>query len=124
MTGTQLQLPAVVQGAVDPAAGRAAKTAGMARAQAATAPSWAAACQAAIAVMAKRGVPFQAADLLKEGLLDEPEHPNQWGPQFGAAARRGVIRPAGYVQSKRATVKASACRQWIGAGTAQGGEAA
>ncbi|MDT0270615.1 hypothetical protein RM844_30515 [Streptomyces sp. DSM 44915] len=114
MTGTQLQLPAVVAGVVDPAAGRAARDAGMARAEQRTAPSWAAACQAAIRVMAARGVPFQAADMVAEGLVDEPADHHQWGPQLAIAARRGVIRAHGYAPSRRATTKASACRQWIG----------
>lgn len=113
----QLQLPAVIHGTINPAAGQHAKTAGMTRAEAATPTAWATACDNAIREMARRGQPFQAADMLAEGLVDEPPHPNQWGPRLAAAARRGVIRPAGYVQSKRATVKASACRQWIGTGT-------
>ncbi|WP_062215683.1 hypothetical protein [Streptomyces sp. NBRC 109706] len=116
MTGTQLQLPAVVAGTVNPAAGERAKRDGMARAEQRTAPSWAAACQAAITVMARRGVPFQAADLVREGLVDEPDDHHQWGPQLAIAARRGVIRAHGYAPSRRATTKASACRRWIGGG--------
>ncbi|ONK09494.1 hypothetical protein [Streptomyces sp. MP131-18] len=123
MTGQQLQLPAVVQGAVNPAAGERAKQRGMARAQQRTAPSWAAACQAAIAIMAARGTPFQAADLVREGLVDEPADHHQWGPQLSIAARCGIIRAHGYAPSKRATTKASACRQWIGV-AARDGEAA
>ena len=116
MTGQQLQIPEPVHGTVNPAAGAAAKDAGMARADAATPISWAAACDAAIETLAARGLPFQAADLIAEGLIDEPAHPAQWGPRFGAAARRGVIRQDGAVPSKRATVHKSLCRQWIGAG--------
>jgi hypothetical protein len=37
-----------------------------------------------------------------------------WGPQFGIAARAGVIEHAGVVPSTRATVHRSLCRQWIG----------
>ena len=121
MTGRQLQFSLAVDGTVDPAAGEAAKQAGMARAEAATPIPWADACQAAIRTMARRGVPFQAADLVREGLVDEPEDHHQWGPQLSIAARAGVIRAAGYAPSKRATTKASACREWIGV---SGGEVA
>lgn len=121
---TQLHLPlSAVAGTVSPAAGERAKHGGMAAAQSGTPVDWAAACDAAIYVMAGRGAPFQAADLIAEGLVDEPGHPNQWGPRFGAAARAGVIREAGAVPSKRATVHRSLCRQWIGA-AAVGSDAA
>lgn len=113
-TTRQLQIPTVIHGTVNPAAGEAAKQVGTARAEAATDVSWAAACDAAIETMARRGQPFQAADLIAEGLVDEPEHPSQWGARFGTAARRGIIRAAGAVPSKRATVHKSLCKQWIG----------
>ncbi|NYV73666.1 hypothetical protein [Streptomyces sp. UH6] len=114
---TQLQFPLPIPGTVSPAAGEAAKADGMAAAQSATPITWAAACQNAIREMARRGKPFQAADLLAEGLVDEPASPAQWGPQFGIAAKAGVIQQAGAVPSKRATVHRSLCRQWIGTGT-------
>ncbi|MCX5202424.1 hypothetical protein OG897_13325 [Streptomyces sp. NBC_00237] len=111
---TQLQFPLPTPGTVNPAAGDAAKADGMAAAEASTTVEWATACDAAIQVMARRGVPFQAADLIAEGLVDEPDHPSQWGPRFGIAARHGVIQEAGVVPSKRATVHRSLCRQWVG----------
>jgi hypothetical protein len=111
---TQLQFPEPVQGTVSASAGEAAKVDGIARAAANTPPDWATACRSAIELMAKRGIPFQAADLIREGLVDEPEHPAMWGPQFGIAARAGVIEHAGVVPSTRATVHRSLCRQWIG----------
>ncbi|GAA2485025.1 hypothetical protein GCM10010406_21600 [Streptomyces thermolineatus] len=117
MTTQQFEEP--VDGAVDPAAGQRAKTTGMAAADAATPVSWQAACDAAIREMARRGEVFQASDLVREGLVDEPPHPNQWGPRFGAAARAGVIRAAGVAQSRRATVHRSLCRTWIGTATAR-----
>lgn len=113
-TQLQLQFPLPVPGAVNPVAGKSAKTTGMAVAEASTTVEWAVACDAAIQVMARRGVPFQAADLIAEGLVDEPEHPAQWGPRFGIASKAGVIEAAGVVQSKRATVHRSLCRQWVG----------
>lgn len=118
MKGQQLQSPAVVEGVTDLAAGERAKARGMGRAAARTAPDWATACDAAIRLMARRHVPFQAADLIAEGLVDEPEHPSQWGPRFQAAATAGVIEEAGYARSKRATVRASICHTWRGTAAA------
>jgi hypothetical protein len=121
----QLQIPVVIEGVVDPAAGERAKTAGIAAADEHTEVDWASACDAAIDEMARRGVVFQAADLVAEGLVDEPDHPARWGARFSAAAKRGVIVHAGVVQSSRATVHRSLCRQWIGSDAARaGGDAA
>lgn len=111
---TQLQFPEPVQGTISPAAAEAAKADGIARAAANTSPDWATACRAAIELMARRGIPFQAADLIAEGLVDEPDHPARWGAAFNNAARAGVIEAAGYVRSKRATVHGSICKQWTG----------
>lgn len=111
---SQLHLPLHIPGTIDPTAGQYAKTTGMAAADANTPVDWATACDTAIRVMAARGVVFQAADLIAEGLVDEPDHPNRWGPRFAAAARAGVIQAHGTAQSKRATVHRSLCRTWIG----------
>lgn len=113
MTG-QLQIPTPVQGVIDEVAAAAAKQRGMAKADAATPVGWATACDAAIRLMARRGVIFQAADLVEEGLVDEPPHYNMWGARFGAARAAGIIRPVGYARSKRVTTRHSACREWIG----------
>jgi hypothetical protein len=110
----QLQFTEPVQGAVNPAAGEAAKADGMALAMANTPTPWADACAAAIELMARRGTEFQAADLIAEGLVDEPDSPNRWGPAFLRAASAGVIEACGYAQSKRATVHRSICRTWQG----------
>ncbi|WP_121711605.1 hypothetical protein [Streptomyces sp. E5N91] len=110
----QLQFPEPAQGTVDPAAGETAKADGMALAAANTTIEWADACAAAIRLMARRGTVFQAADLIAEGLVDEPDSPNRWGPAFLRASHAGVIEPAGVVQSKRATVRRSLCRAWQG----------
>lgn len=120
----QMQIPIPIHNAINPAAGNRAKAAGIAQAHANTPTSWRTACDAAIELMARRGVVFQAADLIKEGLVDEPDHPNRWGPRFAAAARNGVIQPAGYASSKRRTVRSSACKQWIGVQDKQLGSAA
>jgi hypothetical protein len=110
----QLQFPEPVQGAVSATAAETAKQDGIARATANTQPDWATACRAAIELMARRGIPFQAADLITEGLIDEPDHPARWGAAFNNAARAGVIEEAGFVRSKRATVHGSICKQWTG----------
>ncbi|MFE7954425.1 hypothetical protein [Streptomyces sp. NPDC057413] len=120
----QLQFPEPVEGVIDAAAGEAAKADGIARATANTTPEWADACRAAIETMARRGVPFQAADLVAEGLVDEPDHPARWGAAFNAAARAGVIEEAGFVRSKRATVHGSICKQWTGTAAFLAGAAA
>lgn len=117
----QLQFSEPVEGSVNISAGEAAKTRGMARVRHLD-PDWSARADDAIRTMAKRGVVFQAADLIAEELVDEPPHPNCWGARFGAASRAGVIEPAGVTQSKRTTVHRSLCRAWQG--TAEYREAA
>lgn len=111
----QLHLPIAVPSVTDASLGERAKNKGMAAAEANTPAEWARDCDAAIRTMAARGEPFQAADLIREGLVAEPDHPNRWGPRFQAARRAGVIQEAGFVQSTRATVHRSICRQWRGA---------
>ncbi|NYV73114.1 hypothetical protein [Streptomyces sp. UH6] len=115
----QLQFSIAVPGTVDPAAGEAAKADGIARAQASTSPDWATACRGAIELMARRGTPFQAADLVAEGLVDEPSHSAHWGAAFNAAAKAGLIQQHGFVRSKRRTVHGSICKEWVGTATAR-----
>ncbi|MFE6482426.1 hypothetical protein ACFVGN_05725 [Streptomyces sp. NPDC057757] len=110
----QLQFSEPVEGTVNPAAGEAAKADGMALALANAPVDWIARCADAIEVMARRGVEFQAADLIAEQLVDEPDSPNRWGPAFLRAAAAGVIEARGYAKSKRATVHSSICRTWQG----------
>ncbi|MFD6324227.1 hypothetical protein ACFWOL_15455 [Streptomyces sp. NPDC058442] len=110
----QLQFPEPVTGTVNPSAGEVAKAGGMALARANTPIDWADACAAAIELMARRGTEFQAADLIAEGLVDEPDSPNRWGPAFLRASAAGVIEAVGYAKSKRATVHSSICRTWRG----------
>jgi hypothetical protein len=114
---SQLQTSTPVEGVINPAAGEAAKARGVRRIGQLD-PDWVAACDNAIGVMAALGVVFQAADLIEAKLVEEPPHPNCWGPRFLKAARAGVIRSAGYGPSRRATVHASICHLWVGAGTA------
>lgn len=110
----QLQFPEPVQGVVSAKSAEVAKKDGIARATANTDADWATACRNAIAEMARRGTPFQAADLIAEGLVDEPDSTARWGAAFYAAARAGLITEAGFVKSKRATVHGSICKQWLG----------
>ncbi|MFB7162289.1 hypothetical protein [Streptomyces sp. NPDC056242] len=112
MTG-QLQLSAPIAGTVNAAAGKVAKTDGIARVRQLD-PEWAAQCDEAIRTMASRGVIFQAADLIAEELVGEPPHPNCWGARFATAARAGVIEAAVPTKSKRATVHRSLCNSWQG----------
>ena len=115
----QMHLPITApDGTVDLAAARAARDAALDNVADTTPDDWATRCQQAIATLAARGVPFQAADLVEQRLVDEPADHHQWGAQLQIAARAGTIRPAGYAPSRRATTKASACRQWIGTGAA------
>lgn len=116
----QLQFPEPAAGVVNATAGEQAKADGIARATENTDIDWATTCRAAIETMARRGVPFQAADLIAEGLVDEPDHTARWGAAFNSAARAGLITEAGFVKSKRATVHGSICKQWTGTTTAQG----
>lgn len=109
----QHEMPAVA-GTVDSAAGERAKEQGMAAAVAATPVDWATACDNAIRVMAARRVPFQAADLIAEGLVDEPDDHHRWGGRFGAAARRGWITEYGTGKSKRKDTHRSRLVVWIG----------
>lgn len=110
---SQLQLSTPTTGVIDPAAGERAKQAGIAKIRQLD-PKWATECDKGIRTMAARGVPFQAADLIEEGLVTEPPHPNCWGARFTAASNAGVIESAGYGKSKRATVHKSICHLWIG----------
>jgi hypothetical protein len=119
----QLQFSEPVEGSVNVAAGEAAKADGMVRVGQLD-PHWSARCDQAIRVLAERGSIFQAADLIAEHLVDEPPHPNCWGPRFLAASREGVIEPAGIAQSKRTTVHRSLCRAWRGTAEYQNGAVA
>ncbi len=120
----QLQFSEPVEGTVNPPAGETAKANGMALALANTDADWTDRCAAAIETMARRGAEFQAADLIAEGLVDEPDSPNRWGPAFLRAAAAGVIEARGYAKSKRATVHSSICRTWQGTAEYRSGRVA
>jgi hypothetical protein len=96
-------------------AGDRLKQQGMADADDATDDDWKGRCDDAIDAMARRGVPFQASDLVELGLIEDPPNHHQWGPRFSYAARRGVIREAAATKSKRPTSHSSRLVTWIGA---------
>lgn len=126
MTG-QLQFPEPVHGTINPAAGEAAKQAGIARANKTARqldPEWCKKCDTAIETMAARGINFQAADLVAEELVGEPPHPNCWGGRFRAAATRGVIEHVGWDTSHRTTGNSSGLKVWRGTAAAIEGRAA
>lgn len=99
----------------NPTAGDRLKAQGMAEADDATDNDWKAACDDAIATMARRRIPFQASDLVREGLVREPPNHHQWGPRFSHAARRGVIREVAATKSRRTASRSSRLVTWIGA---------
>ena len=99
---------------INPAAGEHAKHDGMADADEQTDADWASECDAAIEVMAALRIPFQASDLVEAGLVGEPEKHQQWGPRFGYAARRGVIREHSSDKSNRKNSHRSRLVTWIG----------
>lgn len=121
---SQTQIPAAIHGATNPRAGQRAKTAGMAQAAANTPADWATECDAAIEEMARRGLPFQASDMVREGLITEPDNHHRWGPRFGAAAKHGVIQRVAPGKSNRTTSRSSLLNTWIGTPAYRAGGAA
>ncbi|MFK4869031.1 hypothetical protein ACI3K4_27835 [Streptomyces sp. CSMPJR101] len=99
----------------NPTEGDRLKAQGMTEADQATDDDWKAECDDGIAEMARRGVPFQASDLVREGLVREPANHHQWGPRFSYAARRGVIREVAATKSRRTASRSSRLVTWIGA---------
>ena len=102
-------------GRIDPAAGERLKNQAMTEVDEATDADWKAECDDGIAEMARRKVPFQASDLVDQGLVREPPNHHMWGPRFGYAARRGVIREVTATKSKRTASRSSRLVTWIGA---------
>lgn len=100
---------------INPTAGERLKAQGMAEADDAADDDWKAECDDGIAEMARRGLPFQASDLVDQGLVREPPNHHQWGPRFAYAARRGVIREVAATKSKRTASRSSRLITWIGA---------
>ncbi len=110
--------PEVRQELLPFAAGEALKAEGMAVAAANTDDGWRDRCDAGIAELARRGEPFQAADLADHG-VPEPDHPNRWGPRLLAASKAGLIEAVGYAPSKRPSTACSAVRVWRGTAAVQ-----
>lgn len=86
---------------------------GIARADGATDP-WTKSCwQTAISYWASTGLPF-GADECRELGVPEPSSPGAVGALFLSNCRAGLIKPVGFVQSRKASRHASWQRQWIG----------
>lgn len=97
--------------------GRALRDAGIAAVDAAGVAvhkTWRPKAEAALDTLIRSGHPFTADDL--RALVDEqPNHPNQVGSLFTAAARRGEIRKMGYRQSHVKSRQAGTQDLWIAA---------
>ena len=100
---------------INPVVGERLKAQGIAEADDATEADWKSECDDGIAEMARRKVPFQASDLIDQGLVREPPNHHQWGPRFAYAARRGVIREVAATKSRRTASRSSRLVTWIGA---------
>jgi hypothetical protein len=100
---------------INPVMGERLKNDGMTEADQATDDDWKERCDDAIDAMARRGLPFQASDLVELGLIEDPLNHHQWGPRFSYAARRGVIREAAATKSRRTASRSSRLVTWIGA---------
>lgn len=99
----------------NPVAGQQLKNQGMTEADENVDPAWAERCDAAIEEMARRKTPFQASDLVKNGLVGEPEKHQQWGARFLKAANAGIIRRLPADRSNRKHTRRSLLHIWIGA---------
>jgi hypothetical protein len=80
------------------AAARAAREAGMERAEAAEM-DWSERADRAIAHLASTGRPFSPDDV--RDLVGDPAHPNAMGGRFMAAVRRRQIERCGWAPSRR-----------------------
>ncbi|MFI6491269.1 hypothetical protein [Streptomyces sp. NPDC050564] len=107
--------PIATASRINPAMGEQLKNDGMHDADQATDQDWKERCDDAIDEMARRGSPFQASDLVDQGLIEDPPDHHQWGPRFSYAARRGVIREAAASKSKRTASHSSRLVTWVGA---------
>lgn len=87
---------------------------GIAQAEENTDAWWRSCCDAAIAHLATRDVPFSADHVLE--LIPAPDHPNRIGARFHAAVRAGVITPCGYVLSDRPSRRRGVQRLYRGGG--------
>jgi hypothetical protein len=76
--------------------------------------TWTKSCwQTGIDHWASTGLPF-GADEIRDLGVPEPSSPNVIGALFMANCRWGIIKPAGFVQSRRRSRHAGWQRQWVG----------
>lgn len=74
---------------------------------------WWASGMRAVSALAATLRPFQAYDISELG-VPEPDNPNRWGALLRTAYTAGVIKPVGYVQSRRPGRAGGATHLWIG----------
>lgn len=74
---------------------------------------WLSGARRAVETLAHEGRDFTVEDLRALG-VPEPEHPNQWGPVFRDARRRGLIAPVGFTTTTRTTRHGAPVRVWRG----------
>ena len=86
---------------------------GMAQADAAAAPEWKERWDKAIVLLAIGGEEFTADDV-REIAGAPDDHPNAAGARFQSAARKGLIRHAGYRKSSREVLHAHPIAVWVG----------
>lgn len=90
---------------------RAARDAGAQAAANSVHTSWRLAAEAAIRRLAASGKNFTSDDI--DAIVGRPPgHANSVGGLIIGAAKRGLIEPAGYAQSKRPAANARAIRVW------------
>lgn len=93
--------------------GAARRDAGAEQVDENTSETWRAACDRAIATLARKRRPF-TAEAVRDLVGDPPHHPNAMGSRFLAAARAGLITRVGYAPSARPTLHAHPIAVWQG----------
>lgn len=74
--------------------------------------AWTADALDAVAMLAQAGAVFTAEDVAD--FVTDPPHPNQWGALMRRAWLDGLIRPVGYVRSRKTSRHAGVIRLWTG----------
>jgi hypothetical protein len=63
-------------------------------------PGWIEECVALLAEWSRGRGQFLAEDFVASGLCTPPAEPRAWGAVFQCAARRGILRRAGYARAR------------------------
>lgn len=91
----------------------AARDAAIERARRGSSAAWIEAANAAVRGLARRGMPFTADDVW-ELCAPGTREPRALGSVMMRAAKSGIIRKVGYVQSRRASRHCGPVAQWVG----------